>query len=60
MSSHTKQSDKRLGMTILLGVSALAGGAAMMVGHGSATAGYGFAVAMVAGALLIGILHTQE
>jgi hypothetical protein len=54
-------SDRRLGATITLGTVAAAGALAMLLGPGSAVArGTGFATAVLAGSLLIVVLHTTQ
>jgi hypothetical protein len=54
------ESDKGTGLVILFGALALCGAGVMAVGHGTPTAGYGFAAAMVAAALAVVAIHVYE
>lgn len=51
------ESDKSIGVAIVLGVIAVAGAAAMLVEPGSVLGAYGFAVAIAVGSLLVVALH---
>jgi hypothetical protein len=54
----TATSDMRIGAAVTLGAIALGGAAVMGVAyHQQVVAGWGFAVAMIAGSLLIAALH---
>ena len=53
----TFESDKSIGLAVVLGVLALAGAVTMLVGAGSVTGAYGFALAMALGAVLVVVLH---
>jgi len=53
----TFESDKSIGLAVVLGVLALAGTVTMLVGAGSVTGAYGFALAMTLGAVLVVVLH---
>lgn len=62
-SDATFESDKGIGLAIVLGALAV-GGALMMLGTvatpGTLLAAYGFAAAVVAGALAVVALHVYE
>lgn len=49
--------DKRLGYAIILGLVVVAGGLAMLIDPGEPLGAAGFAVAVIAGLVLIAALH---
>lgn len=54
------ESDVSMGLTVILGVLAIAGAALMLFAPGSVTGALGFAAAMTIGALLVVALHVYE
>ena len=56
----TFASDKSIGLSVLLGVLAVASALVMLVAPGDVATGAGFAGAMTLGALLIVALHVYE
>lgn len=52
--------DRRLGYSIVLGVLVVAGGLAMVIAPGGAVAAAGFAIAILAGLVLITGLHAVD
>jgi hypothetical protein len=60
MATETMKSDKGIALAILFGVLALAGAGVSLVGHGTEMAGYGFAVAMLFGTLLVAAIHVYD
>lgn len=53
-------SDKRLGYGIIFGIIAVAGAVGMLLAPGELLGAWGFAVAIVAGCLLIFALHVVD
>lgn len=54
------ESDVSIGLTVILGVLAVASAAAMLVAPGSVTGAFGFAAAMTVGIVLVVALHVYE
>jgi hypothetical protein len=58
MTDTALQTDKSLGLGLLFGLVTLAGAAVMYVASADqTTAGWGFALAMVAGAIAVSAIH---
>jgi hypothetical protein len=60
MANQAVSSDKGVGIAMVLSVLALLGAATMVVGPTQTTMAWGFAAAMVAGALAVVSLHAFD
>lgn len=56
-SNAAFESDKGIGLAILLGVLAVAGALVMLASPGTETAAWGFAAAVIFGCLLVVAIH---
>lgn len=54
------ESDKSIGVAVILGVLAVASAATMLVAPGTVTGAIGFGAAMTIGAVLVVALHVYE
>lgn len=60
MSQHAPTTDKQLGFVIVLGLVVLASGATMLIAPGESLGAAGFAVAVVAGLVMIATIHLVD
>lgn len=56
----TFESDKGIGVAIVLGLLAMAAAGVQLAAHGTVTGAFGFAGAMTLGSLLVVALHVYE
>lgn len=56
----TFESDKSIGMAVILGVLGVASAASMLVAPGTVAGAFGFAAAMTIGVVLVVALHVYE
>lgn len=57
MATDATESDKGIGLTVVLGALALASAAVSLAAHGTELAAWGFAAAMFLGLLLVTAIH---
>lgn len=60
MATETMESDKGIGLTVLLSLLALAGAGLTYQAHGTELSGWGFAAAMVFAMLVVAVIHVYE
>lgn len=57
MERRRESSDRQLGLAIIAGLAVLAGAGAMLLWPGGRLAAAGFAVAVLAGLAVVGVVH---